>query len=66
MKGTTNVSLNMKDILNATISIPDIDTQLGIIEKVEKIKNLELKISEARSQMEEFQKSYFATIFNGL
>ena len=66
MKGTTNVSLNMKDILNAKISIPDIDTQLEIIEKVERIKNLDIKISEARSQMEEFQKSYFATIFHGL
>ena len=33
---------------------------------VERIKNLDIKISEARSQMEEFQKSYFATIFYGL
>jgi hypothetical protein len=41
MKGTTNVSLNIKDILNATISVPDIDTQLNIIEKVEKIKKIE-------------------------
>ena len=66
MKGTTNVSLNMKDIQNTIVSIPDIDTQLDIIEKVEKIKHLEEKISEAKLQMEEFQKAYYKMIFEGI
>ena len=66
MKGTTNVSLNMKDILNAVINIPDIDTQLDIIEKVEKIKHLESKVAEAKLQMEEFQKSYYGLLFHSI
>lgn len=66
MKGTTNVSLNMKDILNAIISVPDIDTQLRIVKKVEEISHLEEKIEEARMQMEDFKKSYFSTIFGSI
>lgn len=66
MKGTTNVSLNMKDILNAVVNIPDIDTQLDIIEKVDKIKHLESKVAEAKLQMEEFQKAYYGMLFNGI
>lgn len=66
MKGTTNVSLNMKDILNVIISVPDIDTQLRIVKKVEEISHLEEKIEEARMQMEDFKKSYFSTIFGSI
>lgn len=66
MKGTTNVSLNMKDILKVIISVPDIDTQLNIVKKVEEIKHLEEKIEEAKIQMEDFKKSYFSSIFDSI
>ena len=66
MKGTTNVSLNMKDVLKAIISVPDIDTQLSIVKKVEEIKHLEEKIEEAKMQMEDFKKSYFSSIFGSI
>lgn len=56
MKGTTNVSLNMRDIQNVIVSIPNIDTQMKVIERIGKIKHLEDKIAEAKLQMEEFKK----------
>lgn len=46
IKGVTNVSLNMKDILNSIISISDIDTQLSIVEMVEEINCSEEKLLE--------------------
>lgn len=66
MKGTTNVSLNMKDIMNASILIPTIDVQMEVIEKIEKINLLESKISEAKLLMEDFKKAYLASLFNGI
>lgn len=66
MKGTTNVSLNMRDIQNVIVSIPDIDTQMKVIERIGKIKHLEDKIAEAKLQMEEFKKSYYTMIFDGI
>lgn len=66
MKGTTNVSLNMKDVLKIIISVPSIDTQLSIVKKVEEIKHLEEKIEEAKILMEDFKKSYFSSIFGSI
>lgn len=66
MKGTTNVSLNMRDIQNVIVSIPNIDTQMKVIERIGKIKHLEDKIAEAKLQMEEFKKSYYTMIFDGI
>ena len=66
MKGTTNVSLNMKDILNAVISVPSIDVQLEIIEKSEKLENIMSKISEVQNMVDDFGQAYNTMIFNGI
>ncbi len=64
MKGTTNVSLSIKDILNATINVPSIDVQLDVIDKVEKINLISKKIEEAKEQELEFERAYFSFLLD--
>lgn len=53
----------MKDIMNATISIPGIDVQIDIINKIETIKNIDEKIAQAQAQVEDFRRAYYSMLF---
>lgn len=58
--------IKLQYISPAVISIPNIDTQLDIIEKVDRIRLLEEKIAGAKLQMEEFEKAYCRMFFEGI
>lgn len=66
MKGTTNVSLSMKDILSATINVPSIDVQLEVIERIEKVNMISKKIAEVREQEQEFERAYYSLLLDKL
>ena len=63
MKGTTNVSLNVKDISNQFIYIPDTDVQMEIVEKYELFVLAKLKLEEIEGSISEFNKAYWREIF---
>ena len=56
MKGTTNVSLNMKDIKKISIDIPDVEYQRYVISQVERLERIEKKKSEIADLEETLKK----------
>lgn len=64
MKGTTNVSLNMKDIKNVSIDIPDIEYQQYVISQVEHIESIEEKKAEIAELEEALKKVSITGMLN--
>ena len=63
MKGSTNVSLNIKDIQNILINIPEIEYQKSVVEKLEKIEVIETHVSEIRELEKSFKTANLNKVF---
>ena len=60
MKGTTNVSLNMKDIAKAEVFVPDIDAQMMIIEKMDHLQKIDERVQYFMEHIELFKQAYLS------
>lgn len=63
MKGSTNVSLNIKDIQNILINIPEIEYQKSVVEQLEKIEVIETHVSEIRELEKSFKTASLNKVF---
>lgn len=66
MKGAANVSLTINSIKSVEIDVPDIQTQLKILELMKLCDELEEKIKQSKQQSELLMQSIFHNVFNSL
>lgn len=64
MKGSANVSLTINAIKTVKIKFPNIDKQREIVETIKKLKDIELKIEEAKQHSSQLMQSILQEAFN--
>ncbi len=64
MRGSANVSLNPRDILNASIMVPPIEEQWRIVERLKSVRYAIRQISELSFTVDEFKDAFQKMIFS--